>query len=270
MCIKTQFQDRLLKPQDGLELQLSCNNTKTDLEYFLTEDVQVVHAPLNKNEDYSMGYNLHPEFSVDFPNTWNIHDYYLNIIDSIAKHRQRSSLYVIHVSQSYETLRLNGLLFEVIHYIRSRALEHRNIIFCIENAVLEVTDPNTNQLIVSDISLENVGTCFDICHAQIVIHKDPPEFKSLTDFFRVNMFSCKLIHLNQAKESILGFGMGSGHGAPFIRNNANDVKCLQEILDLYNLYGYNCPMTIEVFEPDYNDASNCIATYDLLQSLLNR
>lgn len=112
---------------------------------------------------------------------------------------------------------------------------------------------------------ERVGTVLDICHAMMT-DKYMTAFLKMADFlpddtellpekvdfslehyFQLNQGICKLIHFN----NFVGNGYQRNHGTGFKTQEKVD-----QILDLYREYKYECPLTIEIREEDYHDCIN--------------
>ena len=279
ICNQDQYNDRVSKPHDGIELQLLNTDTYKTIEQFLTDEVDVVHSPLALGVAHNKTRGLHPDYPVDFPNTWKTHDYFINIVHSIATKQQRTIKYVMHIEQAYDIINWDGTIFDLVHYLRQKADQNPNIIFCLENTTYSFTEPVTHQLIAQDVNRSNVGTCLDICHAQEVVYAVSaikgtdehvsgfPDVCSLENFFAMNRHHCKLIHLNQAVDVGTGYGRGKGHGYPF-DGGKKDITLIKMILGFYNTYEYKCPITIEVREDNHTDAKNYLMTYDAVQKVL--
>lgn len=119
---------------------------------------------------------------------------------------------------------------------------------------------------------DRVGTVLDTCHAMMTEkymkallreasfypEGNVPEKLdySIESYFRANQKICKLIHFNSFVEN----GYKKNHGTPFTRQEEVD-----RILDLYEAYGYDCPLTLEIREDDYADCVNYRQTKQLIE-----
>lgn len=105
----------------------------------------------------------------------------------------------------------------------------------------------------------------DTCHALMTIRliQTVGGEASLEDFFKANEGVCGLIHLANARN----YGIGPDHGTPFLEE---DAQLLEEILTLYQNYGFDCPLTLEINEPDYEAYQNYQATKDTLKHLIKK
>lgn len=107
-------------------------------------------------------------------------------------------------------------------------------------------------LLRDELRTDRIGTVLDICHAKIsamyaeavyaLMPERIPEDLSLDNYFRENKGYIKLIHLSDMKGS--GYGKGR-HGTKLCEENRDFVE---EIIKLYNKYGYTCPITLEIEE----------------------
>ena len=105
----------------------------------------------------------------------------------------------------------------------------------------------------------------DTCHALMTVRliQTVGGEASLEDFFKENSGVCGLIHLANARN----YGVGPDHGTPFL---AEDQALLDEILNLYKNYGFDCPLTLEINEPDYERYINYQATLETLTPLIKK
>ncbi len=110
-----------------------------------------------------------------------------------------------------------------------------------------------------------VGAVFDTCHAMMTdkymtallkeadFYPEVPEGRSpeidysLERFFEANRHFCKLIHFND----FIGNGYQINHGTGFASQEKVDY-----LLELYRKYQFDCPLTLEIREEDYEDCVN--------------
>lgn len=112
---------------------------------------------------------------------------------------------------------------------------------------------------------ERFWTVLDTCHALMTVRllQTVGADASLEEFFKENEGICGLIHLANARN----YGIGPDHGTPFL---TEDAELLEELLALYQTYQFNCPLTLEINEPDYLTYPNYQATYATLLPLLKQ
>ena len=127
---------------------------------------------------------------------------------------------------------------------------------------------------------ERVGTVLDTCHAAMTekyltaylkwADFLKPEMNSIMTeeldygmehYFRMNQGICKLIHFND----FIGNGYQENHGTGF-----DSQEKVDGILDLYRKYGYDCPLTLEIREEDYEDCVNYRNTKALIEDWVQR
>lgn len=118
---------------------------------------------------------------------------------------------------------------------------------------------------------ERVGSVLDICHAAMtekymnillaasdfLPHSHVPQHLdySMEHYFHINKDICKLIHFND----FTGNGYMQNHGTVF-----HDQKKVAALIELYQKYGYECPLTLEIQEKDYRDCVNYRQTRTML------
>ena len=179
-------------------------------------------------------------------------------------------------------------MYSEIRTMIDRALKtYPHVIICIENVTplrgmskcglsLSNNFAGDNVFLVKallkDLKTDRIGTVFDTCHAMIAakyvnalcrgVGVLAPDL-SLEHFIMTNRGVCKLIHLAGMKGS--GYG-GDNHGIPF--SEQNEELC-REILDLYQKYEYNCPVTLEVSEADYLTCDGYRVTKETVERILN-
>ncbi|MDE7310347.1 MAG: hypothetical protein K2N87_01815 [Eubacterium sp.] len=121
---------------------------------------------------------------------------------------------------------------------------------------------------------ERVGTVLDLCHAamtekymkallaaaEFLPQKNLPEHLdySMEHYFKMHQGICKLIHFND----FTGNGYMQNHGTPF-ENEEKAVAWMR----LYEKYGYDCPLTLEIREEDYQNCVNYRKTKQMLERI---
>ncbi len=119
---------------------------------------------------------------------------------------------------------------------------------------------------------ERVGSVLDVCHAamtekylSVLLQAAdflpctplPPELDyRMERFFQIHQGICRLIHLND----FTGNGYGKNHGTPF-----REQEQAEELIRLYRKYAYDCPLTLEIREENYQDCVNYRKTKKMLE-----
>lgn len=281
---------------DGIEYNLTddfydlggdfLNNYDNDI--FHMHNVEVVHSPYDR---YSQMMNIERVFLHEdltpVENVFKLAQY----LASYWKHRIKV---VIHCSLSM----VDFMEFEILRNRMEEALtayftEYPDVDLMVENVVpMEYKDTlYPHMRLYNGVFLDTplivrylresfgnrVGTVLDTCHAMMTI-KYMPELMRLADFlptdeitpdldysmdhyFRSNAGLCGLIHFND----FVGNGFKKNHGTGF----TSQAK-VNELLDLYNKYNYDCPLTIEIREDDYEDCVNYRQTKAMIEKWKNR
>lgn len=255
---------------DGIEIQLLDEliqykdipvNKIFDLGKFKDCNIKAVHAPLISGMDINI------EYIGTYRKVFESVMYIANYFGQISG---RKMIVIIHSEQSLESLKLTGLIKTIQDYIKIWLHTYPYIDIAIEN-VSPVRGFNKDHIYFANnikydnvelakylrdyTSSDRVGTVVDTCHAEMAAmtrnalqnrYPDlPKEDYSMNEFFAINKDVIKLIHMSYTIES----GMGKGrHGMPFFKGSEEKIK---EYLDLYEKYGYTCPVTLEVAEVDY-------------------
>lgn len=102
------------------------------------------------------------------------------------------------------------------------------------------------------LKTNRIGTCLDTCHAGITIEHMNRVCNAcgaidmtftMHKFFELYRPTCKLFHFASYDDG----GYGTGHATPFTNDKMRELR---EQVELYNLYGYDCPVTLEINEKD--------------------
>lgn len=273
--------DKLSRGTNGIELHLDEDFVKVE-KYWNEEiinnvPIYVVHAPLITGNDTC----------IENINSRDILYKTCNFANRIAICQNHDVLVVIHLGTSIHKLKALDA-YETVKYRLCHLVEmYERIHIAIENVSRvhknedqiyvphEITFTDAASL-VKDIAHPRIGSCIDICHVIMDIKlmkilrrhfgdsviKDNVELHNGMDvIFAANKDIIKLIHFAKCE----GSGLGGGHGAPFTQKDIDDVN---QILDLYSLYNYNCPITIEVIEQDYRFGENYTITKNTLEACL--
>lgn len=266
---------------DGIEYNLTddfiihgANFEKNyDNRIFTMKNVEVVHVPYYSNHQLM---NLERIFQHEdlspVDNVFSLAQYCANVWG----HRV---LVVIHCSLSYYDF-LEYELFRK-HLVKSLDFffsKYSDVDMAIENVIpLEYypdfgkspflcngTFSDTADIVVwlQKHFGERVGSVLDTCHAlmtekymnlllgaaDFLPYENRPahiDYK-IDRYFQMNQSICKLIHLNDFIDN----GYQQNHGTVF-----QTQEKLNMILNLYQKYNYNCPLTLEIREDDY---TNCV------------
>ena len=119
---------------------------------------------------------------------------------------------------------------------------------------------------------ERIGSVLDICHAAMTekymkillqaadfFPQEPlPEYLdySMEHYFQIHQGICRLIHFND----FTGNGYMENHGTAF-----QDQEKADALLRLYRKYAYDCPLTLEIREEDYENCVNYRKTKAMLE-----
>lgn len=281
---------------DGIEIQLLnelvadrekhiYRNTEDafNLSEFANENIKVVHCPLLSGVG-----DVLLEMFVD---TQDIE--LLDRVCYIANYygtEQHKTIVVIHSESYYSTVSDLGDTWERIkNTINYLLYFYPNIEIVIENvSPIRGIGKGGNMHLSNNFGFDNiemirrlrdelhtdrVGTCLDTCHAMLtdkyisalyreVADREPEDY-SMKKFFEENKEYCKLIHLADIKGS--GYGKGR-HGVSF-EDNPQSIERLKEIINLYKVYDYKCPITLEVEETDYLTCEGFANTKDMVLRL---
>ena len=273
--------DKVSRGINGIELHLDEDfinfNVYWNEEIINNVPIYVVHAPLIKGGDTCIE-------NVQYRDVLTKTCSFAN---KIANTQGHDVLVVIHLGTSVHKLKALDA-YESIKYRLCHLVElNERIHIAIENVSrvhkneeqiyvpheITFTDAAT---LVKDINHPRIGTCIDICHAMMdiklmmtlrrhfgeeVIKNNIELHDGMNAIFAANKNIIKLIHFANCG----GSGLGGGHGAPFTNEDAHVVD---QILNLYNLYEYDCPLTIEVIEQDYRFGENYTITKNTLEACL--
>lgn len=269
---------------DALEYQLMSDFLEYEEDFIDEEllrlirmkDVRVVHAPIYKNGLFMTMESilLHRDIA-PLCNVFKL----AQKCGEIWKHRV---IVILHCALSYEDFLDYELLQDQIKEKMGKLLqEHPLVDVGIENVIpLEYKNQDDVKYlpklcngcyldiiyIVEKMQEQfgnRIGSVLDICHAGmfekymgLIIKEaefditDGERYRfdySLENFFRNYKNSCKLIHYNTFENN----GFGKNHGTGF-----RTKKEAMDVIRLYEKYGYDVPLTIEIREDDYNDCVN--------------
>lgn len=267
--VSSELSDRLQRGASKVEIQI----LEPDIDPFLRESwwdgsfvqhVAAVHTPLvnmgNITDDYSIDTKKGREIILDICNRA------VRIADKV----QRPVSVITHLSRNINQLRSDGDLGKLIDWLRHMCVTYPQLEFMVENTIMSGDDPCACAKLVMSAGCRNIGTCLDICHAQMVEHKARiesfrdgwrgPEPMSLARFYSTMASTLKWLHLSQATDCGTGLGSGKGHGAAFHKADYRDMLLLEQIIWLNKKYGFTGGLCIEVQEDDYSNAVNFTST----------
>jgi hypothetical protein len=284
--VKEQINDRISKGATILEMQLLGElkeNKEIDINLVGNIDVCAIHMPLINGTDSVIEQVDGREY---FKKA-------CKLASDIAEIKNHNIIVVLHTSMQILELKALGLYDVVVNVIRGELDKYPNIEIAIENTATHDyrresqiwTSNNTlsfengkmkmaNVELAKNVNHERCGTCFDTCHAimnennlkhiNFAFENFIEEIygtKSLFDImFEQSAPIIKLIHLAYAE----GNGFNELHGLPFSDNN---FSTLLHIDNLYRKHNLNCPVTVEVYEKDINNALNYVITQKTINKL---
>lgn len=273
--------DKVSRGTNGIELHLDEDfinfNVYWNEEIINNVPIYVVHAPLIKGGDTCIE-------NVQYRDVLTKTCSFAN---KIANTQGHDVLVVIHLGTSVHKLKAldayESVKYRLCHLVELNERIHIAIenVSCVHKNEEQIYVPHEITFtdaatLVKDINHPRIGTCIDICHAMMdiklmmtlrrhfgeeVIKNNIELHDGMSAIFAANKNIIKLIHFANCG----GSGLGSGHGAPFTNEDAHVVD---QILNLYNLYEYDCPLTIEVIEQDYRFGENYTITKNTLEACL--
>ena len=277
---KEQMDAKVAAGTDGIELQLVDEMlTRTedgrrkwrlasavyDINNLITYPVSAVHAPMISG----MG-DMTLENMLDSEDVIVLNEMF-RIADAYAQQQDKVITLIIHL-ESYVSsmLDVGGVYYRMLTTLDSLLNNYTNVRVGIENVIpCRSIGLNTNlhlsnnfgfdniELVANlrtDLKTDRVGTILDTCHAMItfkyvqaicdVLGNDLAKEYTIDKFFEKNREFCYHIHFAGMQGS--GYG-GINHGTPFTDQNKSVAYGL---LKLYEKFNYDCPLCLEVFEPD--------------------
>ena len=276
---------------DGLELHLqkdflekgSCFESCYPQELFRMHNIEAVHVPF-----YGSGQVMNLEQIFQHEDVSPVRHVFrlAQYCADLWKHR---ILVVIHTSLSYYDFmeyelfrrRLDTLLSQFFEEFPMVDLGIENVI-PMEYKEHQGESPRLCNGFFTDLTRivcdlrerfgERVGSVLDICHAAMTdkymsvllkaadflpsIHVPRELDYSMERFFQIHQGICRLIHLND----FTGNGYGENHGTPF-----SEQEKMDELMRLYRTYAFDCPLTLEIREEDYQDCKNYRKTKEMLE-----
>lgn len=259
-------------------------------DVFTAHNIEVVHVPYMENKQMMHMEHIfqHKDYSA-IRNVFRLAQYCAEIWD----HRV---LVVIHCGLSmYDFMEYE--LFRQTLESRLKVLleEYPFVDMAIENVVnmeykSNMEDPPRlcNGIFLDTVEIvrylrdrfgERIGSVLDTCHAMMtekymfLLLKEadfyPKESEEIPikidyrieNYFRANKQICKLIHFND----FIGNGYQINHGTGFASQGKVDY-----LLGLYRKYQYDCPLTLEIREEDYENCVNFRSTKMMIQRNLQK
>lgn len=240
-----------------------------------TSEVQVLHSPLHQGDDIDWDDLLDPEILAIVKQTCALGE-------RLAQHYQRPMPVVFHFGGNVEKIKHRPMIREAyLTIIHELLADYPNVVFFLENVVIVDDNQARGGRRYREADVRTVVdfvewlretfkmnhrfySVLDTCHALMSIRLlEAIGFTvTLDDFFKAHQPTCGLIHLANCHR----FGFGLDHGTPFTKK---DSELLQELLDLYEDYRFDCPVTIELREDDYLDYHNYRTTLATLESLMS-
>ena len=277
--------DKINKGAEGIEVHLDTDyekSFKTINGHFVKDiPIKAIHSPfISTNCDSKL------DTCVDHKSSWPVLEKTMCFAQKVAEKKGWNIIVIAHLSSNVEELKLYDIYDDIVNYLRETIEKFPNVELAIENAtkrgglndnlVFRSICYDDTVTLVKDIHHERIGTCLDTCHAMMDVkmmklmadflgldrvgYDNLVVIQKLRDYFEINKDVCKWIHLANIEEH----GSGRDHGKPFKKKHK---KKLRKIIDLYEEFGYTCPITIEVQEDDYSDAINFAKTKKTLESV---
>ena len=284
--IKEQIEDRINKGAKTLEIQLLDEiQTEKNIDLSLIDkiDISAIHMPLINGEDYN----------IEDVEGRKIFKKVCALASQIANIKNHNVIVVVHTTTPPFILDKLGILYDIVLTIKEMITNYTNIEIAIENCVLynfidkQGLLQRQNSTYIQDgvlkmanvelakiINHQRCGVCFDTCHAlmtETYLKHDNKLFEDyiknvagdkriFTSLFEWSTPFLKLIHLAYSENH----GYGKYHGRPFTEQ---EFIILKYISGLYNKNNLNCPVTIEVYEKNLNDAKNYKLTIEQIDKL---
>ena len=259
--------DRIRRGASGIEVQIL--NPGTDpfmkegwYDVSLAKYVMAVHTPLVSCGGYTDDYGIETERGRD-------------MADEVIKRASRIASgprlncdpvkIILHLDTPLDGLKDSGEYDRLIRWLRNKAEEHPELELYVENTIMETDQPCTCADIARIVNMMNVGTCLDICHAQMTDYLTGGKFP-LDEFYRQMKGTLRWIHMSKATDEGEGYGNGTGHGHSLSRYNKEDLSLLGNIFMLNELSGYSGGICLEVQERNYNSAVNFTKTKEACES----
>lgn len=293
---KLEIQEKIHCGCDAIELNLEADFllygkdflTHYGEELFVLKDICAVHIPFNRdgemlNLEWIFG---HKDISA-LENVFALAQY-------CGDKWHHKVIVVVHSCMSmYDFMQFELLQERMVRILEELFVKYQWVELAIENAIpLEVGKkgqfiPRLCNGIYQDTSEivrwlrerlgDRIGSVLDICHAMMtekylkvlleaadimeLYPVSPVNDINLDHFFRMHQGICKLIHFN----NLQGNGYQKNHGVPF-----DKVEEVEVILKLYEKYRYQCPLTLEIREIDYQDCKNYRKTKRLIEEVCAR
>lgn len=270
---------------DGKIGQYNFANDVFDLDS-IDSPVKVVHAPILAAHGFG---DMNLEDMVDSQD-FKLLDQVCYIADYFGKKQGEMVSVVIHSEIYRQKMTFIGDTWKrVMNCMGCLLFKYSNIVILIENITpvrstkLPLTLSNNflgdnvemARELRKQLNTDRVGTVLDTCHAEItnifmtkiyeVMHDRVCEDYSLERFFALNKDLIGLIHLSKTVD--YGYGKGK-HGMPF-EDCEEDKEFVARILDLYDKYGYSCPITLEVAETDFEISDGFAVSNKVLREVLS-
>lgn len=254
-------------------------------ELFVMKDIRVVHVPFNQDKEML---NLEWIFGRrDISALENV----FSLAQYCGEKWNHEVIVVVHSCMAmYDFMQYELLQERIVEKLGELFGQYPRVELAVENTIpLELGKTgrfiprlcngiyqDTAEIVgwLRDRFGSRVGSVLDTCHAMMtkqylrvlleaadvshIYSGDALEEINMEHYFRMNQGLCKLIHFNNSQ----GNGYRENHGTAFER--AEDVA---DILNLYDRYQYQCPLTLEIREEDYLDCRNYRKTKRLIEEV---
>ena len=252
--------------------------------HLMLEDFNDIHAAINKIKALGLKpVSLHSPFSEDWEPLriellpWSqLHQQSIHAAEDICQAFGTKLPIVFHTNVDHVSMRMIEVCAP---YVQRLLNECPSVQLLIENAILTPPADCENNKVADDVvnamrilkkeTGKDIGTCFDVCHAEILCNISSLYYSNtLTPHMPVTMDrymeifseSCKLVHLAHA----IGTGLfPKQHGRGF----QGHERLLETYMGMLLRYFPNATYVLEIGENNYESRPNALATCKILQSM---
>ena len=210
---------------------------------------------------------------IDNVNGWNTMPVICEHASVIARRAQHKVKVIARIHTSTNDLQQLGVYNNVTDIVKKMSILYPNIDICIENTAKTISQPLTNVDIIRDVKQKNVGSCLDVCNALMATQQTRLlssmgiKFMPYEAFFKRMMDSIKFIHLSNAIDDGMGYGIGSGHDYQFDIEDEESLEKLERTMWLYKDHEYDCDVCITT---DIDNIDYFFNTYEAIKSVCSR
>lgn len=298
--IENELDNKIFLQAEAIEIQLLDELAYTSAKalfnrnkkLFFRYPIKAIHAPLMDSHEVSLEYIRDTKYVKKT----------CELAELCGKLRNEKIIVVLHVYNSTDTLRELGRLNYVVSMIRQLADKYEHIKIGIENTTIFDLDNDEKRFgldstisikdgephlanidLVKEINHPRVGCVIDFCHLLMTervtdllvkwLQRKGLEQKDfISTAFKEAAPYTILYHLAYPKSTGYNIKSEIRHGMPFHKDDEKEMKLLQSFMDNYNM---SCkikdeiiPITLEVFEYDYNNCKNFRDTKFAVESII--